>query len=39
MLFDPAPKKRIEDFYDRENELREILRSLEKERLIIVQRE
>jgi AAA+ ATPase superfamily predicted ATPase len=29
MLFDPEPKKRIEDFYDRENELQEILRSLE----------
>jgi len=37
MLFDPEPKKRIEDFYDRELELREVLKSLQQEKLIVIQ--
>jgi AAA+ ATPase superfamily predicted ATPase len=37
MLFDPEPKKRIEDFYDREGELHQLLRSMERERLVVIQ--
>lgn len=37
MLFDPEPKKRKEDFYDREAEMRELLRSLEGEKLVVIQ--
>jgi AAA+ ATPase superfamily predicted ATPase len=37
MLFDPEPKKRIEDFYDRESELHQLLKSMERERLVVIQ--
>ena len=37
MLFDPEPKKRIEDFYNREAELQELLRSFKKEKLVVIQ--
>lgn len=36
MLFDPEPKTRREDLYDRENELKSLLTYLKKERLIII---
>ena len=37
MLFDPEPKKKRRDFYNREAELRELLASVEKEKLVVVQ--
>lgn len=37
MLFDPEPKKRKRDFYDREAELRELLKSIEEEKFVIIQ--
>jgi hypothetical protein len=37
MLFDPEPKKRKKDFYNREDELRELLKSIENEKLVVIQ--
>ena len=37
MLFDPEPKKKKRDFYNREAELRELLESIEKEKLVVIQ--
>ena len=37
MLFDPEPKKRKKDFDNREPELRELLKSIEKEKLVVIQ--
>lgn len=37
MLFDPEPKKKKRDFYDREPELRELLKSIEKEKFVVIQ--
>ena len=37
MLFDPEPKKVKRDFYDREAELRELLGSIERGKLVVVQ--
>jgi len=37
MLFDPKPKKKKRDFYNRETELRELLESIEREKFIVIQ--
>jgi hypothetical protein len=37
MLFDPEPKKKKRDFYNREAELRELLDSIEKEKFVVIQ--
>ena len=37
MLFDPEPKKKKRDFYDREAELHELLKSIEKEKFVVIQ--
>lgn len=37
MLFDPEPKTKKKDFYDRETELRELLRSIEREKFVVIQ--
>jgi AAA+ ATPase superfamily predicted ATPase len=37
MLFDPEPKKKKKDFYNREAELRELLESIEKEKFVVIQ--
>ncbi|KUO40725.1 MAG: hypothetical protein APZ16_01010 [Candidatus Hadarchaeum yellowstonense] len=37
MLFDPEPKKKKRDFYNREAELHELLESIEKEKLVVIQ--
>lgn len=37
MLFNPEPKKKKRDFYNREAELRELLHSIEKEKLVVIQ--
>jgi len=37
MLFDPEPKKKKRDFYNRETELLELLKSIEKEKFVVIQ--
>ncbi len=37
MLFDPEPKKKKRDFYNRETELRDLLESIEKEKFVMIQ--
>lgn len=37
MLFNPEPKKEKKDLYNREAELRELLDSIEKEKLVVIQ--
>lgn len=37
MLFDPEPKRKKRDFYNREIELRELLDSIEKEKFVVIQ--
>ncbi len=37
MLFDPEPKRKKKDFYNRETELRELLESVENERFVVIQ--
>jgi len=37
MLFDPEPKKKKRDFYNRETELRDLLESIEKEKFVVIQ--
>jgi AAA+ ATPase superfamily predicted ATPase len=37
MLFDPEPKRSKKDFYDREEELRELLEAMRREKLVVIQ--